>query len=257
MANKSANLFFEIGEESDTLVIAFTGFADRLMLHPFEFFQVTGTLGYSRILVRDPSKRACLGGLDDTLNSFEKTIEELRNLIAKSGATCVMTIGTSGGALTALLAGHLLKADFVHAFAPYTYVDPINILKYLDYHIIRNFWRTLAKLYQLPFHVHKYFDLRKILNNWNGVTKYFVHLCKQHKWDSSRAYHLTTCPNVEIFEYPCKAHTVVIYLHKQGLLKNMLIRENQHNLSDILIRRKSYPVRNLTDTPLTSKYIQN
>jgi hypothetical protein len=238
MDNKSANLFFEKREGSDTLVIAFTGFADKLMLHPFEFFQLTGTMGYSRILVRDPSKRLCLGGIDDTLNSFEKTIEELRNLIAKSGATCVMTIGTSGGAFTAILAGHFLKADFVHAFAPYTYTNLLNIVKYLDLSVFYRFWRSLAKIYQLSFRAHGYFDLRKILNKWNGVTKYFVHICKQHKRDYSRAAHLATSPNVEIFEYYCKAHTVVIYLHKQGLLRNILIKENQNNLADILTREE-------------------
>jgi hypothetical protein len=221
------------------------------MLHPFEFFQVTGTLGYSRILVRDPSKRLCLGGIDDTFNSFEKLIDELRNLIAQSGATCIMTIGTSGGAFTALLAGHLLRADFVHAFAPYTYANLINIVKYLDYDLLHKFWREIAKLYQLSFRAHSYFDLRKILNNWNGVTKYFVHVCKQHKRDYSRVSHLANCPNVDAFEYCCNVHTVVIYLHKQGLLKNMLIKENQHNLSDILTRRKSDPIRNWADTPLT------
>lgn len=200
------------------------------MMHPFDFFQVTKKLDYSRVLVRDPSQRLCLGGIDDTFDSFQKVIEELRALIVESNANYVMVVGTSGGSYAAILAGHLLKANFVHAFSPATYVNISSIVGHLDFDALRNNWRTIMKLYSQSFEEHRYFDLKKVLSTWNGVTKYYVHVSKYHKLDYMRASHIKNCQGVTLLEYPCKSHNIVRFLYKNKLLIELLKEENQSNL---------------------------
>jgi len=218
MIRRTENMYFDKVEGSDTLVIAFTGLGGKLMLQPFEFFSLTNIIGYSKILMRDPTRRLCLSGIDRELNSFQGIIEELRNIIAELKPNKTFVIGTSGGAFTALLVGHIIKADLVHAFAPYPYANILNIIRYADIPMLLRYYKTIYKLYSSSLVSYKYFDLKKVLSDWNGNTQYYIHVCKDHYWDLKRAFHLKDCRNVWIIKYNCNSHNVVRHMHKKGAL---------------------------------------
>lgn len=221
MFENTSNIFFEEGEDPRILLIAFTGYFHRLMMQPFEFFQLSGLYPYSRVLVRDPSKLLCMKGVGGDHDSFAKLIGDLRLLVEELKPEKILVIGTSGGAYTALLAGHLIGASYVHAFAPYPYVDWQSIIRNLDWHIVLHNWWVLLRLHLLPRAVQRMFDLKKVLADWNGVTRYFVHICEYEGWDAKRARHLKNCPGVEVIEYPCDTHLVARYLAKKRILKQL------------------------------------
>ncbi len=108
------NYFIERKQDSDTLIIAFTGNAEGMMMDSFEFFAVTNTLNCNRILIKDPSKRVYLKGIGGKLNSMERLIRQLKSDIESIHPKTVTVIGTSGGGFAAILFGHFL--DFNAAY---------------------------------------------------------------------------------------------------------------------------------------------
>ncbi len=73
------------------------------------------------------------------VNSTERLYAKLKSDIKNINPKYVTVIGTSGGGFSAILFGHLLKANFVHAFGPTTYINPVSLYKNLD-------WKTIRKI---------------------------------------------------------------------------------------------------------------
>jgi hypothetical protein len=234
MQQLSDNLIFEKGSDPDVLLIVFTGFANALMMQPFEFMQVSGLYNYSRILVRDPSQRMCLCGIGGELNSLEKLVNALHRMRQDLNARRTIVIGASGGSYSAMLIAHLLKADYSHAFSPFPYANLKRIIGRKDWQIFRHYWKTAIKLNFFPTGTHKYYDLRKVLAEWNGKTRYYAHVCKENRWDYPRALYLDGLPNVELISYPCSQHAVIRYLAKQKKLDIIFNIDNQVQLKTIL-----------------------
>jgi len=224
----------EKGEDPRVLVIAFTGFASALMMTPFDFFQVSGLLKYSRILLRDDTKRCFLGGLPPIAESFAQLLDWIRARIRDLAPEKILAIGTSAGAGTAMMAGHELKVDFTHAFSPYTFMDMPNIVKYNTESLVPQYTRYLEHIWALPAEVHKYFDTAELLKTGNGVTRHYVHVCKKSPLDMLRARHVSHCPNVKVFAYDCSDHFVTQHLADWKQLLTLLKIENQENLGRVL-----------------------
>jgi len=228
------NLIFEQGTEQDVLLILFTGFKNKLMMDNFEFMQVSGLYNYSRILVRDPTQCLCLRGIGGEIDTFQKLIDKLRKMANELKARRIITIGSSGGSHTAMLVGHLLKADFVHVFAPFPYLTFRAAIRERNWEAIIKFRRTLAKLHLLPTGTRKYYDLRKPLADWNGHTKYYVHVCQHQKRDWKMSNYLRDTPGITILPYPCDQHTVIRYLAKMRLLNKLFDFEKQDQMVDLV-----------------------
>jgi hypothetical protein len=216
----------EKGEDPATLVIAFTGFAGRLSISPFDFFSLTGLLKYNRILLRDESKTCYMAGIPPIARDFEALVEFLEDHVKQLAPKRVILIGTSGGSHGAILFGHLLKADYVHAFSAYTTVDPEQ-WKMEDSQELPQRQDVLDRMSRLPERVHRYFDLRNVLKEWNGKTRYNLHVCEKSEADFRRANRLLDLPGVTIHRYPCSHHRVAIWLGKRGLLLPLFKFENQ------------------------------
>lgn len=204
--------------DSKKLLIAFTGFANRLMVNPFEFFTMSNTLGFNRILIKDPSRRLCLAGIGPPLDSFELLLDRIKADRAAISPEKTYVLGTSGGGHSALLFGHLIKADIIHAFAPSTCTGLWNRIKQRRWQIIIRWREELLKLSRLPSGVKTLFDLKPLLAGHNGVSRFNIHVCGRREPDVTAANYLKECKNVEIFHYPCDSHNVARYMIKNGLL---------------------------------------
>ncbi len=108
--------------DSKTLVIATTGFANKLGLPTDEFFEAAGLTEASKIIISDPTKHKTLGGIPPDFPTFSDLVQHLKEELVKYSPEQVITTGTSGGAYTAMLLGHLLKANYVVAFSAYPYL---------------------------------------------------------------------------------------------------------------------------------------
>jgi hypothetical protein len=228
------NLIFEQGTEPDVLLILFTGFANMMMMNPFEFLQVSGLYNYSRILVRDPTQCLCLRGIGGELDTFQKLLDKISEIKQQLGARRIITIGSSGGSHTAMLVAHLLKADYSHVFAPFPYLTISRCIQQRNWEAMYKFRRTLLKLNFLPTGTDKYYDLRNVLATWNGQTKYYVHVCQQQKRDWKMANYIRETPGITILPYPCDQHTVIRYLAKMRILDKLFDFGQQEKVADLV-----------------------
>jgi hypothetical protein len=215
----------ERGKNDEGLIIAFTGLDDRLFLRVYEFFDTTKSLGYSRILLRDKYRLWYQHGIDARRPDFPSLIEYLESEIAALGPQKVMCLGTSSAGLVAIAAGHALGADYVHAFAPQTFVDTslatIRKSRYKRSHLRLRFSRRARG---------KSLDLVPRLKVSNGKTRYYLHYCAASRRDEEHAQRLAGLPGVVLMAYPCSAHAIGIFLAKKDFLKQTLDFANQENL---------------------------
>jgi hypothetical protein len=100
---------------SKTLVIAFTGNADRLMMPTPTFMQHLDADTVDVLLLVDRTKQGYRGGLVDTAASIADLILALPKLGQTQHYRRIVTAGTSGGGLPSVLAGLKLGADAVMA----------------------------------------------------------------------------------------------------------------------------------------------
>lgn len=207
------SILVERGEDSSHLVIAFTGFQGGLNVNAFDFLSATGLLSSSRILLRDPLNLLYLKGCGAEAPSFHALMERLHDEIAGLQPERVTCVGTSGGGFAALLFGHYLDVDQVHAFAPSTHASVLVAAIRRDWQQLRFGARPAYLLHEIGApSVWKYRNIERILQDWNGRTNYKVHVCEQNLPDMKRAARLRGLPHVQVAAYPCKTHMVVKYL---------------------------------------------
>jgi acyl carrier protein len=226
----SANpdIFASAGEDRSLTIVAFTGGARLLLLRPFDFMDVTGVMRYGRILVRDPTKSWFHLGFGEEGGNFESVMQSVRGLLAELKGEKLMTIGTSMGGYAALLAGHLLKADYVHAFSPQTYLDAASIDGLADSDLGHR--ANLDGVHAVLGKDAEILDLRRVLRQPNGKTRYFIHVCSGHAPDLRRAEHVEGLPQVAVLRYPCRVHNVLIGMSHKRFLRTALTPEAQDTL---------------------------
>lgn len=217
----------ELGQDPTVLIVAFTGFTGRLSLSTFDFMRSAELLNYNRILLCDTSRTCYLNGIPPVAADVDALLALLRQNIERLGPKSTIFIGSSGGSHAAVLFGHLLRADFVHAFSPHTNIDPAHwrtseVPKDLDAYA-----DAVDRISEVPASVRAYFDLRKILGKSNGKTLYNLHVCAQSAPDLARAVRLEGLPGVTIHRHECDHHRVAIWLAKEQRLLPLLKLENQ------------------------------
>ncbi len=217
------NLFVEKGIEPDTLIVAFAGRAGKLMLSGFEFFQITGSLPYSRILCKDPEQVWYFAGLDAAYPDVDSSVALLRRLIKGLSPQRLVCVGTSMGAYAALLYGFLLGADRVHAFGTQTcllqdYVrnerKPVHP-ELVDLMSYQPLWDKAGVK-------QDYLDLAPLLATDPRVHRYQIHYCSEFPLDLHAVQRLRGIPSVQLNAYPCDTHLVVKRMKSSGLLLNLL-----------------------------------
>lgn len=207
----------ERGTNDSILIIAFTGGVGKLMVPVFEFFETTKTLGCSRILLRDQYRQYYQRGIDEQRTDFDSLIGYLKDEIARLSPKHVFCIGTSQGGYAAIFAGHLLSADYVHAFSPQTSRDQITFRDSDSGFRLSRLRETLREITKQTI-----IDLAQVLSQSNGKTTYFIHYGYGCSYDRRHAEHLAGLPRVFLLGYPSAAHEIAIFLAKMGFLTNTL-----------------------------------
>lgn len=229
-ATAPSPVLVEEGEDRSVLVIACTGFKGGLTMPTFDFLALTRLTRYSRILLLDTSRTCYLGGIPPLLEGYAALLAHLRENIAALAPRKIICIGASSGGFGALLLGHELGADYVHAFSPYTYLDHASVDRYQDPDGAGNQAEAFTRIQALPPEVHRLFDLQAVLARHNGKSRYFIHACRNSHWDMVRAKHLKSCPGALVIGYPCSGHGVASTLARNHLLGDLLKLENQEQM---------------------------
>lgn len=195
-------------KDSTNLVIAITGFANKLMVPVPVFMKAAGLERCSRIVLHDPAKTMFLAGVPGFFDSFDHMLEVLKAQIARIAPQRLLLVGTSGGGHTAMLLAHALKANACVVFAPYPYLSDAEFIRLND-PALQTFHEVLERVRRTPAEARKYFDVKDMLAQWNGVTGYFVHVSEGNEWDLKRANTLENLPHLSIIKHPGTLHAVV------------------------------------------------
>ena len=216
----------ERGEDPRTLIVAFAGVLPWTDKVKFAFKDLCARLGYSRILLCDPYRLCYMRGVGPTPSDFQSVLDRVRREIDRLSPERMVFLGESIGGHAAILAGHLLRADSVHAFAPFTYLNLSNILASRDWTALRQRRRVIAGLYFHAWRNRHLFDLRRLLSQPNGITRYYVHVCRARRRESRYANHILGVPGVHVIPHPKEIHLVANYMIRQKILMPWLHLSN-------------------------------
>lgn len=205
-------------KDSETLVVAFTGFAGKLHLPVEEFFKEAGLDHASKLIIHDPSYLKTLNGLAPFAANFAEMVQAIKLAISRVPHKHLIFLGTSGGGHSALLYAHLLQAHRSIVFSCYPYLSIAQGKKMND-PALETMKRLSLQFDALPANVKQYFDLREVLETWNGVTQYDVHAAKNNEWDNKRAHYLEGLPHLRLHEHPYSDHALASALAKDGKLE--------------------------------------
>ena len=219
-AQRQADAYIRVekGDDPRTLIAAFTGGMRRPSNRKFAFADLCARLGCSRILVRDPYSLCYMRGIGPTPGTFQSVPDFLRRQIDILKPERTLLLGESIGGHAAILAGHLLRVDAVHAFAPFTYLNLTNIIRKRNWTALRSRRRLIARLYLLAWRSIHRFDLRRPLCRPNGLTRYYVHVCRRRSREFGYAQHLGGVPRVHVIPHPGETHLVANYMIRQKIL---------------------------------------
>jgi len=218
--NKS--VYWEKGQHDQLLVLVFnsdfrTPLSER---RPHEFFELTERLKCSRIHCVDRKFVFYHDGLDEKHPSIRSSAALLRELIHGLAPKVTIVLGASSGAYAALVFGHLLGLDHVHAFGPVTCVLP-DYMKEHAQEDSESRWQRYHALWKSPNADWGLFDLAKVLKDYNGHTKYYLHYCGGYDRDRLASERVSGLPGVTMCPYDCNHHYVVVHMHRENILKRL------------------------------------
>lgn len=199
--------------DSRELFYLFTGGAGGLMVSPLVFFHVARLVEQNLVMFRDPQRRFYQDGIDEERNSIGRLVEwqrSFRNSLPHVDR--LYCLGTSMGAYAALLCGHMLGADDVWAFGPFTKLPP-------EY--------TLAST--PPEHR----DLSLLLGRSDTNTRYHVYYNEGYEPDRNEALNVAACRGVSLYPQSGEGHNVVGTLLMQGKLESVMSLASQGRRADV------------------------
>lgn len=226
--NGDSGILFEEGVDDSTLVIAFSGGFNLLMMNPYDFMSITNLQQYHRIFFQDKYNLWYQNGVNSNLTSFRQLCHFISTMARTLNVERLLVIGTSSGGHAALLAGHRLKADAVHVFGPQTNVG-LGFLREESIRSIKARRRKVRLLYRKQWLNWRNFDLKKALRRYNGKTQYYIHYAIDNPRDRERALYLEQTPGVRLFSYPYKTHGIVSRISKRGMLEQLFRSDNVYN----------------------------
>lgn len=204
------------GADPRTLVVGFTGFHGRLGTTRMQFLQLAGLEQYSRLVLWDSSFRFFVGGLPGAAKGCSALVKLLRARIAELAPERVIVVGCSGNGFAALLYGHAIGADVVHAFSPAVSLD-LATVQLIQPGAAAHYRDMLAEITSSGVD-RALLHLPDVLAKDNGKTRYFIHYGKAAKDDAERARFISGRPGVHLIEHETREHPTAELLAGANLL---------------------------------------
>ena len=104
-------------ENSNTVVLVFTGLADQAMVPIGILDRYFAALNLTAVYLRDSSRLLFNNGVASVAQNFDGTVEYLRNIISGFGSSRLVSMGTSAGGYAAIRYGLSLGADCIAGFS--------------------------------------------------------------------------------------------------------------------------------------------
>lgn len=202
--------------DSEVLFVCFSGMGLGGMVPPFEFAGMLREVDVKKIFVRDLDNYSFHTGLQGLTNGVDETGALLKEIVASSGASKVVSIGNCQGGLGAIMFGGLMGADEVIAFAPLTFLDRAN-----KEHFQETRWpEAFERFYQLEGINEDYFDLLNVPQI--DEPRIYVYYDANYRLDRNHCERLKVLPNANFFTFEGGEHNLVKNLKKNGELSRIL-----------------------------------
>jgi len=194
-----------IREDSDQLCLVYAAYRGNLSVDALTFFSRAGMFERNLAFFRDAGGGFYQGGVSEAVSSFAALLEWQRGFLSTlPHVRRVFCLGTSMGAVAALIYGRLLDAEEVWAFAPPT--------TRLEEHM------ASAPL-DLP---EEQADLARLLASTSGRTIFNVYYNAGHEPDEPAALRLSGCPRVRLHACDGVGHDVVSPMIRSGRIETLL-----------------------------------
>ncbi|MFN2138073.1 MAG: hypothetical protein ACK2UK_19110 [Candidatus Promineifilaceae bacterium] len=149
----------------------------------------------------------------------------MKQRITLTNSRKVITLGGSMGGYGALLFGHMLQADEVHAFSPQSFL-PSRQGRHLWKAMLARSWPLLRKQAMLRLDRQldrRYFDLRPLLSD-DHSTEYHVYFGMDNELDLAHGRHLAGLATVHLHAFENVGHHVARHLRSTGELDRILLK---------------------------------
>jgi tetratricopeptide (TPR) repeat protein len=199
-------------EAKRRLIVVFSGLGVGTQKPTFIFYNfLKHYQDVDKIFLRDINRHWYFGGLPGTTDSVQGTVELLREKI--SGYEQVVFLGSSAGAMAAILYGELLEVDKVIAFAPQTVLSPLKEQQLGDQR-----WLGFLQQFRTTVTTPEYLDLTNLAPIKTSID---IHYAAGDKLDQSHAERLNG-EYLQHFAHDCDGHFVALHLRDNGQLGDIL-----------------------------------
>ena len=194
--------------DSEILVVVFSGMATQLSMPPAEFMRTFLLQHTNVIFIKDFWQCWYQRGLLGLTKNIDETVAFLKIELLKINPKKVIFIGTSAGGYASILFGILLNVDEILSFSPQTYIEK---------QIFAKFKAADSRIDDVNF-ASPYLDIRKIpeLSNYSGIINIYYGLNNVN--DKQHARRLTKFKSVKVIELPTDTHNTAKYLKDQWKL---------------------------------------
>ena len=193
---------------NNTLVVAFQAHEESVFGTTVDEFKgVLSQLNYDTVKINDINGQFFFNGIDETYDSFEKTLNLLSGYT--SGYTKTVFIGNCAGGHAAVLFGTMLNVDKVIGFNTVSYMDQSTLqlnddgrddqVDFLDQSI-------------------EYLNLKPYLDNATYNTQIYSIVAQNADRHVKQSNNISQCPNVNIELIDCEIPKVAFYLMRKGEL---------------------------------------
>ena len=221
---------FRDGEQSQTLIVAFANLMPDNSMAPFCYLESLRKYPVNQLFIRDTHKFMYLRGIDPVYNSVDKLSDFLQQKMEQYGGDKTIFIGNSSGAYAAVLYGILTRPDVVLAFAPRTYLNKRNRVRYSDFrnpHIV-----DMVAHESRHYQARRYLDLRKLNKRLrNRQTCFHLFWDNQYRIDDINASRMQF-QNFIHHPYEKGGHLIAKYLRDTGVFDSILQKMLDPDISE-------------------------
>ena len=201
------------------LLVSFGGIHQGLGMPVFEFFKSLNKVDCDKVFLRDFERAWYQKGVGAEMDHIDKVRAYLKDLIAENQYHRICFLGSSMGAYAAILFGAMLEANKVIAFAPQTFIDRINRLKYYD----RRWSEEISRLHSFSAKRKEYFDLKKYLGQLGDFkTEIALYYASSDRLDKKHAERLGQMAQVKLYPQVKGGHEVVKHIRDTGELDEII-----------------------------------
>ncbi len=221
LMDESVPIAIQFDSKSSVLLLIFSGLAQRINMPFFEFNNITGGLDHvNKIYLRDTYRFWYHRGLPNVGNDIDEIANFLRQYTTHPSTRKTVIFGNSGGGYAALLFGHILGVDEVHAFSPKLFIDPIKRVMNNDFPPKT----SISHLFSLYLHgQRKYFDLQKVfLSPVPQKGNFHIYYSKNNKIDHLQAKRMKSIPGIHLHPFQHDRHNLIKLLKRRGKLRKII-----------------------------------